>query len=59
MPEAFEGFAARLYAFATNRISLFRDFDITIADEISKKVALGDGSGCGDRPRTSSCQDSY
>jgi ubiquinone/menaquinone biosynthesis C-methylase UbiE len=30
-----------LYAFATNRISLFRDFDITIADEISKKVALG------------------
>jgi ubiquinone/menaquinone biosynthesis C-methylase UbiE len=41
MPEAFKGFAARLYAFATSRISLFRDFNVAVADDILKKVASG------------------
>jgi ubiquinone/menaquinone biosynthesis C-methylase UbiE len=41
MPEAIKGFAARFYAFATKRVSLLRDFQRKVADDVLKEVESG------------------
>lgn len=41
MPNFFTGFGASLYAFATRRVSLFRDINAIVANEILDRVASG------------------
>jgi ubiquinone/menaquinone biosynthesis C-methylase UbiE len=52
MSEAITGLAARLYAFASKRISLIKDFHDTVADEILGRISSGTvldiGTGPGD-----------
>jgi predicted RNA methylase len=54
MPNLFTGFGASLYAFATGRISLFRDINAVVANEILDRVASGTvldvGTGPGHLP---------
>ncbi len=41
MPDLFKGFGAHVYAFATRSISVFRDINAAIANEILEKLAFG------------------
>jgi ubiquinone/menaquinone biosynthesis C-methylase UbiE len=54
MPNLFTGFGASLYAFATRSISLFRDINAIVANEILDRVASGTvldvGTGPGHLP---------
>jgi ubiquinone/menaquinone biosynthesis C-methylase UbiE len=41
MPDLFKGLGAHVYAFATRRISVFRDIDAAIANEVFLQLAFG------------------
>jgi ubiquinone/menaquinone biosynthesis C-methylase UbiE len=41
MPDLFKGLGARMYAFATRSVTVFRDIDTTVTNEILDKVASG------------------